>query len=84
MTTELSNSAKRVQDFLHARGFSFEVKELPGSTRTAQEAADSIVDAITATIQQKNVTYDFARLMDGAHEVKCSEFADAIIKNLGR
>jgi prolyl-tRNA editing enzyme YbaK/EbsC (Cys-tRNA(Pro) deacylase) len=42
MTRELSNSAKRVQDFLHARGFSFEVKELPGSTRTAQEAADSI------------------------------------------
>lgn len=42
VTTALSESAKRVQDFLHARGFSFEVKELPGSTRTAQEAADSI------------------------------------------
>ena len=49
-----------------------------------QEAADSIVNAITTTIQQKTVTYDFARLMDGAHEVKCSEFADAIINNLGR
>jgi isocitrate dehydrogenase len=47
-----------------------------------QESADSIVAAITATIQQKTVTYDFARLMDGAHEVKCSEFADAIITNL--
>jgi isocitrate dehydrogenase len=47
-----------------------------------QEAADSIIDAITATIQQKIVTYDFARLMDGAQEVKCSEFADAIINNL--
>ncbi|MEJ2658033.1 MAG: YbaK/EbsC family protein [Desulfobacterales bacterium] len=42
MPTKLSDSAKRVQDFLYAKGFSFEVKELPGSTRTAQEAADSI------------------------------------------
>jgi prolyl-tRNA editing enzyme YbaK/EbsC (Cys-tRNA(Pro) deacylase) len=42
MKSELSNSAKRVQDFLYAMGFSFDVKELPGSTRTAQEAADSI------------------------------------------
>ena len=42
MTSELSESANRVQDFLLAKGFSFEVKELPGSTRTAQEAADSI------------------------------------------
>jgi len=42
MESELSHSAKRLQDFLSARGFSFEVKELPGSTRTAQEAADSI------------------------------------------
>jgi prolyl-tRNA editing enzyme YbaK/EbsC (Cys-tRNA(Pro) deacylase) len=31
-----------VQDFLREKGFSFEVRELPGSTRTAQEAADSI------------------------------------------
>jgi len=42
MQSELSNSAKRVQDFLSSNGFRFEVKELPGSTRTAQEAADSI------------------------------------------
>ncbi len=47
-----------------------------------QEAADKIVDAMTATIQQKVVTYDFARLMEEATEVKCSEFADALIKNL--
>jgi isocitrate dehydrogenase len=49
-----------------------------------QEAADSIVSATTATIGEKTVTYDFARLMEGAHEMKCSEFADAIIQNLGR
>ena len=42
MGTELSDSAKRVQNFLSAKGFSFDVKELPSSTRTAQEAADSI------------------------------------------
>ena len=42
MAPELKDSAKRVQEFLSAQGFSFEVRELPGSTRTAQEAADSI------------------------------------------
>ena len=42
MGSELSNSAKRVQEYLSTNGFAFEVKELPGSTRTAQEAADSI------------------------------------------
>ena len=46
MASELRDSAKRVQDFLLARGFSFKVKELPGSTRTAQEAADSIGCAV--------------------------------------
>lgn len=40
--TELPQSAQRVQDFLAAKGFSFTVRELPGSTRTAQEAAASI------------------------------------------
>jgi hypothetical protein len=42
MELQLKDSARRVQDYLPARGFAFEVKELPGSTRTAQEAADSI------------------------------------------
>ena len=46
------------------------------------EAADAIVAALDKTIGQKIVTYDFARLMDGAKEVKCSEFASAIIANL--
>ena len=46
MESKISVSAKRVQDFLFAKGFSFEVKELPGSTRTAQEAADSIGCAV--------------------------------------
>ena len=34
------------------------------------------------TISSKVVTYDFARLMEGATEVKCSEFGDELIKNL--
>lgn len=46
------------------------------------EAADSIIAALKKTIAQKTVTYDFARLMDGAKEIKCSEFADALIANL--
>ncbi|MGE7092096.1 NADP-dependent isocitrate dehydrogenase [Lysinibacillus sp. NPDC048646] len=47
-----------------------------------QEAADSITASVEKTISSKVVTYDFARLMDGATEVKCSEFADELIKNL--
>ncbi len=47
-----------------------------------QEAADAITASVEKTIASKVVTYDFARLMDGATEVKCSEFADELIKNL--
>jgi isocitrate dehydrogenase len=47
-----------------------------------QEVADGIVKAIEKTIDQKVVTYDFARQMQGAKEVKCSEFASQIISNL--
>ncbi|PYZ97232.1 isocitrate dehydrogenase (NADP(+)) [Alteribacter lacisalsi] len=46
------------------------------------EAADMIEASMDKTIASKVVTYDFARLMDGASEVKCSEFADELIKNL--
>lgn len=46
------------------------------------EAADAIIRAMDAAISSKKVTYDFARLMDNATEVKCSEFADVIIDNL--
>ncbi len=45
-------------------------------------AADDIVRALEATIRDKIVTYDFARLMEGATEVKCSEFAAAIVDRL--
>jgi len=44
------------------------------------EAADAIIAAMDKAIASKHVTYDFARLMDGATEVKCSEFADKLIE----
>jgi len=46
------------------------------------EAADLIIKGIEGAINAKTVTYDFARNMDGATEVKCSEFGDAIIKGM--
>jgi len=45
-------------------------------------AAADIIKAMEQTISEKVVTYDFARLMDGATEVKCSEFASAVIDRL--
>jgi len=47
-----------------------------------QAAADDIVRALEQTIADRVVTYDFARQMEGAREVKTSEFADAIIERL--
>jgi isocitrate dehydrogenase len=47
-----------------------------------QDAADDIVRALEATIAEKIVTYDFARQMEGATEVKTSEFAQAIVDRL--
>jgi isocitrate dehydrogenase len=46
------------------------------------EAAKLIVQSMEKSIASKVVTYDFARLMDGATEVKCSEFGDELIKNM--
>jgi len=48
------------------------------------EAADLIVKALQKTILSKIVTYDLARQMDGAREVRCSEFAEAVAANLAR
>jgi isocitrate dehydrogenase len=46
------------------------------------EAADLIIHAMDRTIAAKIVTYDFARLMEGGTEVKCSEFAAALVRNM--
>ena len=47
-----------------------------------ENAADKIVDSMNKTISNKTVTYDFERLMEGATLLKCSEFGDALIKNM--
>ena len=46
------------------------------------EAADLIVKGLNGAIGTKRVTYDFARLMEGGTEIKCSEFGDNIIANM--
>jgi isocitrate dehydrogenase len=46
------------------------------------EAADLIVDSMQKTIASKRVTYDFARLMEGATQVSCSGFGEAMIENM--
>ena len=46
-----------------------------------QEAADLVIHGLEQTIEQKRVTYDLERLMDGATKVRTSEFAAAIIEN---
>ncbi len=47
-----------------------------------KEAADLIVKGMEGAINARTVTYDFARLMDNATEIKCSQFGDAIIKHM--
>ena len=49
-----------------------------------KEAADAVRNALQATIKNKTVTYDLARQIDDAREVKCSEFAELIVRNLGQ
>ncbi|MEX3605918.1 MAG: NADP-dependent isocitrate dehydrogenase [Burkholderia sp.] len=46
------------------------------------EAADLIISSMEKSIQQKRVTYDFARLMEGATQVSCSGFGNVLIENL--
>ncbi|MFQ5656582.1 MAG: isocitrate dehydrogenase (NADP(+)) [Candidatus Methylomirabilales bacterium] len=48
-----------------------------------QPAADRVYRGMEQAIRQKRVTYDFARLMEGATELRCSQFANAIIENMG-
>ncbi len=47
-----------------------------------QEAADRIVSGLAGTIKARTVTYDLARQMEGAKEVRCSEFAEAIVRQM--
>ena len=47
-----------------------------------EESADLILKGLSGAIASKRVTYDFARLMDGATEIKCSEFGDNVIEHM--
>jgi isocitrate dehydrogenase len=46
------------------------------------EAADLVIKGMDGAIESRRVTYDFARLMDGATEVKCSQFGDNVIQHM--
>jgi isocitrate dehydrogenase len=48
-----------------------------------KEASELIVNSVAQTLKQKKVTYDLARLMEGALELKTSQFAEAIVSNMG-
>ncbi|MFZ3044906.1 MAG: YbaK/EbsC family protein [Desulfatirhabdiaceae bacterium] len=89
MALKLSNSAKRVQDFLLAKGFSFEVKELPGLTRTAQEAADSIgceVAQIAKSLvfQEKKTNLPILVIVSGSNRVNLSKIEKDTGLKLGK
>jgi isocitrate dehydrogenase len=47
-----------------------------------KEASDLIWQALVSTVKQRTVTYDLARQIEGAKEVKCSEFARTIVDNI--
>ena len=47
-----------------------------------KEAADLVISAMEKAIGDKQVTYDFARLMDGANEISCSDFGKAMIERM--
>jgi prolyl-tRNA editing enzyme YbaK/EbsC (Cys-tRNA(Pro) deacylase) len=89
MAPELKGSAKRVQDFLLAKGFSFEIKELPGSTRTAQEAADSIgcaVDQIAKSLvfRDKETGLPILVIASGSNRVDVKKIQKSTGLKLGR
>ncbi|MBV5342025.1 MAG: YbaK/EbsC family protein [Deltaproteobacteria bacterium] len=89
MTSILSNSAHRVQKFLAEKGFSFEVKELPGSTRTAQEAADSIgceVAQIAKSLvfKEKNTSLPILVIASGSNRVDVAKIEKQTGLKLGK
>jgi prolyl-tRNA editing enzyme YbaK/EbsC (Cys-tRNA(Pro) deacylase) len=89
MEPELSNSAKRVQDILSAMGFSFSVKELPGSTRTAQEAADSIGCTLpqiakSLVFREKKTDRPVLVVASGSNRVDLKKIQKSVGLKLGR
>jgi prolyl-tRNA editing enzyme YbaK/EbsC (Cys-tRNA(Pro) deacylase) len=88
MASKLSNSAKRFQDFILAKGFAFEVRELPGSTRTAQEAADSIGCALaqiakSLVFREKETDIPVLVITSGSNRVSLAKIEKATGLQLG-
>jgi len=52
------------------------------SVPSASDDADLIIKGLNGAIASKRVTYDFARLMEGATEIKCSAFGDNVIAHM--
>jgi prolyl-tRNA editing enzyme YbaK/EbsC (Cys-tRNA(Pro) deacylase) len=89
MTKELRDSAQRVQDFISAKGFSFEVKELPSSTRTAQEAADSVGCSVaqiakSLVFRDKSTQDPILVIASGINRVDLAKIKKATGLKLGR
>jgi prolyl-tRNA editing enzyme YbaK/EbsC (Cys-tRNA(Pro) deacylase) len=89
MTFNLTSSARRVQEFLIEKGFAFEVKELPGSTRTAREAADSVgcqVAQIAKSLvfREKQAGEPVLVVASGINRVDLKKIAAATGLKLGR
>jgi prolyl-tRNA editing enzyme YbaK/EbsC (Cys-tRNA(Pro) deacylase) len=89
MASKLSDSVKRVQDFLLAKGFSFEVKELPSSTRTAQEAADSIGCAVaqiakSLVFREKETNLPILVIASGSNRVNLAKIEKETGLKLGK
>ena len=89
MAPKLSDSANRVQDFLLEKGFSFEVKELPGSTRTAQEAADSIGCAVaqiakSLVFREKETNLPILVIASGSNRVDLAKIEKETGLKLGK
>ena len=89
MASKLSDRVKRVQDFLLAKGFSFEVQELPSSTRTAQEAADSIGCAIaqiakSLVFREKETNLPILVIASGSNRVNLAKIEKETGLKLGK
>lgn len=89
MASKLSDSANRVQDFLLEKGFSFDVKELPGSTRTAQEAADSIGCAVaqiakSLVFREKETNLPVLVIASGSNQVDLAKIEKETGLKLGK
>ena len=89
MELELSYSAKRVQEFISTRGYTFEVKELPSSTRTAKEAANSIGCTLpqiakSLVFREKNTDQPILVIASGSNRVDVNKIQQSVGLVLGK